>query len=641
MMYDALFQPIQIGNMQLKNRLVVPAMSTLTAAEDGAATEQFIAYHERKAQGGWGLIITEYYGVAPHVGFFPRMLGIWNDELVESHKKLTERVHAAGAKIAAQISHSGRETYIEVTDKNLVAPSPYMDVDGKEKPRELTVEEIHTIIGQYGDTAYNLKRAGFDAVEIYAAHGYLVSEFLSKYANRRTDEYGGCLENRMRFLLEIIADVKKKVGPDFPVLVRMSTVEYVPGGLSIAETKVLARKLQEAGVAAIDCSQGIFTVSQNIVEPMMYDNCVFVDNSAEIKKVVDIPVITAGRINEACLAESVLLSGKADLIGMGRASLADPDFPKKVQEGRLKDIRYCIGCVQGCIGGNMRGENCHCLVNPELDREFELKPNPVKKKKKVLIAGGGVAGCEAAIVAAQRGHEVVLCEKSEKLGGTWLIASLPPHKGELLTFVGWQRHMLDKLGVTVKYQTEVTPELLDEMKPDAVIVATGCKPFIPPIPGSDLPHVVQANDILQQNQRAGKHVVVMGGGSVGVETAEFLSWYGSEVTIVEMRDDILIGCERETMLVHRKAVKDAGMKVYTEAKMCEIGENSVTLERKGEIIVLHEIDNVVVAAGSRPVNTLEEVVKEKGIPVMVVGDSKKVRNGLHAIYEGYMAGYEV
>lgn len=381
-MYDALFQPIQIGNMQLKNRLVVPAMSTLTAAEDGAATEQFIAYHERKAQGGWGLIITEYYGVAPHVGFFPRMLGIWNDELVESHKKLTERVHAAGAKIAAQISHSGRETYIEVTDKNLVAPSPYMDVDGKEKPRELTVEEIHTIIGQYGDTAYNLKRAGFDAVEIYAAHGYLVSEFLSKYANRRTDHYGGCLENRMRFLLEIIADVKKKVGPDFPVLVRMSTVEYVPGGLSIGETKVLARKLQEAGVAAIDCSQGIFTVSQNIVEPMMYDNCAFVDNSAEIKKVVDIPVITAGRINEACLAESVLLSGKADLIGMGRASLADPDFPKKVQEGRLEDIRYCIGCVQGCIGGNMRGENCHCLVNPELDREFELKVTPAEKKKK-------------------------------------------------------------------------------------------------------------------------------------------------------------------------------------------------------------------------------------------------------------------
>lgn len=640
-MYDALFEPTRIGTMELKNRLVVPAMSTLTATPEGASTEQLIAYHERKAQGGWGLIITEYFGVAPHVGFFPRMLGIWNDELVESHRRLTERVHAAGAKIAAQISHSGRETYIEETDENLVAPSPYMDVDGKKKPRELTIEEIKTIIGQYGDTAYNLKRAGFDAVEIYAAHGYLVSEFLSKYANRRTDRYGGCLENRMRFLLEIIADVKKKVGEDFPVLVRISTVEYVPGGLSIGETKVLARKLEQAGVAAIDCSQGIFTVSQNIVEPMMYDNCVFVDNSAEIKKVVHIPVITAGRINEACLAEAVLLSGKADLIGMGRASLADPDFPKKVQEGHLDDIRYCIGCVQGCIGGNMRGENCHCLVNPELDREFQLKITPAKTKKKVLIAGGGVAGCEAAIVAAQRGHQVILCEKTDRLGGTWLIAALPPHKSELLTFVGWQKHELEKLGVEIRYETEVTKELIEAVKPDAVIVTTGCKPFIPSIPGCELPHVVQANDILQQNFRAGKNVVVMGGGSVGVETAEFLSWYGSRVTIVEMLEDILNGCERETMLVHRKNVKEQQMEVHTGAKVCEIGENTVTIEKKGKKIVLEDIDTVVVAAGSRSVNTLEEVVTQMGIPVIVAGDSKKVRNGLHAVYEGYMAGYEV
>lgn len=472
-MYDALFQPIKIGTMEVKNRLVVPAMSTLTATPEGACTEQFIAYHERKAQGGWGLIVTEYYGVAPNVGFFPRMLGIWNEELIENHRQLTKRVHAAGAKIAAQISHAGRETYIGVTDENLVAPSPYRDVDAEQKPRELTIDEIHDIIGKYGDTALNLKKAGFDAVEIYAAHGYLVSEFLSKYSNRRTDEYGGCLENRMRFLLEIIEDVKKKVGEEFPIMVRISTMEYVPGGLSIAETRVLAKKLQDAGVAAISCSQGIFTVSQNIVEPMMFDHCAFVDNAEEIKKVVDIPVITAGRINEACFAESVLLSGKADLIGMGRASLADPDFPKKVQEGRLEDIRYCIGCVQGCIGGNMRGENCHCLVNPELDREYELHIEPAKQKKKILIAGGGVAGCEAAIVAAQRGHEVILCEKSDHLGGTWLIASLPPHKSELVTFVGWQKHELKKLGVEIRYQTEVTKELIEQIQPDHVIVTTG------------------------------------------------------------------------------------------------------------------------------------------------------------------------
>lgn len=640
-MYESLFEPIKIGSMELKNRLVVPAMSTLTATPEGASTEQFIAYHERKAKGGWGLIITEYYGVAPHVGFFPAMLGIWNDELVENHRQLTDRVHAAGAKIAAQISHSGRETYIAVSDENLAAPSPYSDVSGTKRPRELQIPEIKKIIGQYGDTALNLKRAGFDAVEIYAAHGYLISEFLSKYSNKRTDEYGGTLENRMRFLLEIIADVRSKVGPDYPVMVRLSTVEYVPGGLSIAESRVIAQKLEEAGVDAIDCSQGIFTVSQNIVEPMMMENAVFADNAAKIKEVVNIPVMTAGRINEACLAESVLKAGKADLIGMGRASLADPDFPIKVREGRLDDIRYCIGCVQGCIGGNMRGENCHCLVNPEMDREYELPDNPAAEKKKIYIAGGGIAGCEAAIVAARRGHDVTLFESSDRLGGTWLIAALPPHKTELVTFVAWQKHELAKLGVTVKLNTKLTKEMLDADMPDHVIVATGCKPFIPPIPGSNRPNVVQANDILQQNVRAGENAVVVGGGSVGIETAEYLCQYGSNVTVVEMRNDILIGCERETMLMHRKAVKDLQMKVYKNAKVCEIGESTVTLDRKGKTIILDEVDTVVIAAGSKSVNTLEAEAEELGIPVTAVGDAKKVRNGLSAVYEGYMAGYEV
>ncbi|WKY45230.1 FAD-dependent oxidoreductase [Eubacteriaceae bacterium ES2] len=639
-MYEKLFEPIKIGTMELKNRLVVPAMSTLTATPEGASTEQFIAYHERKAKGGWGLVITEYFGVAPNVGFFPRMLGIWNDELIESHRKLTDRVHAVGGKIAAQISHSGRETFIGVSDENLVAPSPYSDVAGEKRPRELNRAEIKKIVGQYGDTALNLKRAGFDAVEIYGAHGYLISNFLSGYANKRTDEYGGCLENRMRFLLEIVKDIRDKVGRDYPVLVRMSTVEYVPGGLSIGESKVIAQKLQEAGIDAIDCSQGIFTVSNNIVEPMQMENCVFVDNSEEIKKAVTIPVITAGRINEACLAESVLLSGKADLVGMGRASLADPDFPIKVKEGRLDDIRYCIGCVQGCIGSNMRGENCHCLVNPEIDREFELPERSVEKKKKIYIAGAGIAGCEAAVIAASRGHEVIVFEKSEGMGGTWNIACLPPYKQPLSTFIVWQRHELEKLGVEIRYNTELTQEIIEKGSPDEVIVATGCKPFIPRIPGTELPHVVQANDILLQNIRAGENVVVMGGGSVGVETAEFLALYGSQVTIVEMREDILIGCERETMLMLRQAIKEWGMTVYREAKVMEIENDLVTIERKGKTIRIEEVDTVVIAAGSKPVNSLEKKIQALGIPVTVIGDAKEVRNGLSAIYEGYMAGYE-
>lgn len=640
MRIEKLFEPIKIGTMELKNRLIVPSMSTLTATPEGFCTEQFIAYHERKARGGWGLIVTEYYGISPNAGFFPRMLGIWNDELVENHKQLTDRVHAAGAKIAAQISHAGRETFIGVTDENLVAPSPYRDVDGEKNPKELSISEIKDIVGKYGDTAYNLKRAGFDAVEIYAAHGYLISNFLSKYANKRTDEYGGSLENRCKFLLEIIKDVRSKVGPDFPIMVRISTEEYVPGGLSLGESRVVAMKLEQGSVDCISCSQGIFTTSYSIVEPAALENAVYVDNSEEIKKVVRIPVITAGRINEANIAESVLVAGKADLIGMGRASLADPDFPKKVLEGRFDDIRYCIGCVQGCIGGNMRGENCHCLVNPEMNREHELNITLAEEKKKILVVGGGVAGCEAAIVAAKRGHDVTLVEKSDRLGGTWLIACLPPNKGEFTSVVRWHQYQLNKLGVNILFNTELTPEMAAEAKPDLVVLATGCTPFLPPIPGIELPHVVQANDILTQKAKGGEKVVVLGGGSVGVETGEYLAHYGSEVTIVEMRDEILIGCERETKMMLKKAIKEHRMGVYPSAKVCAIENNTVVIERKGKVINIEEVDTVVVAAGSRSINHLQEPLKALGMKVVVVGDAKQVRNGLHAIYEGYMAGYE-
>lgn len=637
-MYENLFEPLKIGQMEVKNRLVVPAMSTLTATPDGACTEQFVKYIERKAQGGWGLIVTEYYGVAPHVGFFPRMLGIWNDELVENHKQVAEAAHRGDAKIAAQISHSGRETFTAVTDENLVAPSPIKDVAGSKKPRELGKTEIHAIVEQFGDTALNLKRAGFDAIEIYAAHGYLISNFLSKYSNKRIDEYGGCLENRMRFLLEIVSNTRKKVGPDFPIMVRISTREFVPGGLSMAESRVIAKKLEEAGVDAIDCSQGIFTVSNNIVEPMHMENGVFLDASEEIKKCVTIPVITAGRINEASLASSALATGKCDFVGMGRASLADPDFPNKVKEGRMDEIRYCIGCVQACIGGNMRGENCHCLVNPELNREFELPFKKAEKAKNIIVVGAGVAGLEAAITAKRRGHNVTVFEKKDRPGGTWNIACLPPYKGELITFVKWQADECARLGIEIKYNTEF--QINDAKGADKVIVATGSTPFIPPIEGHTQQNVVKANDVLTQDAAFGKNVVVLGGGSVGVETAEYMAFCGSNVTIVEMMDDILVGLERETWLMLKEEVKKYGMKVYTQSKVTKIENDCVILERKGKEIMLEEVDTVVVAAGSKPVNDLVPLLEETGIKTTVVGDAKQVRNGLKAIYEGYMAGYE-
>lgn len=646
-MYDKLFEPINIGTLQIKNRFVIPAISTLDATEDGACTEQYAAYLERRAQGGWGLIITEYYGIAPNVGFFSRMNGIWNEELIQGHKKMTDRVHKAGAKIGAQINHAGRESFTEITTENVVAPSPYLDVPAEHAvsetlPRELTIPEIKDIISKYGDTALNLKKAGFDLVEIYGAHGYLVSQFLSKYSNKRTDEYGGPLESRMRFLLEIVADIKKKCGDDFPLSVRLSIKEFIPGGLSIGETRVVCRKLEQAGVNMINCSQGVNGCSWNAVEPMYYDFACFVDNAEDIKKSVSIPVMAAGRITEACVAEAALDAGKCDLVGIGRASLADPDFPNKVKEGRLDDIRYCIGCLQGCLANNYKGVPCHCLVNPECNREYELKITEAENKKNIWIAGAGVSGCEAAIVAAQRGHKVTIFEKSDRIGGTWIVAALPLYKQELLTFIKWQLNELKKLGVEIRYNTELTPEMVDAGKPDEVIVATGCKPFIPPIPGHDSKSVVQANDVLTNKVTVKGNVVILGGGSVGVETAAFCGWYGAKnITIIEMQDKILKGFEREPKACLMQEVNKYNMTIHTSSKVTQINDNSVTFECNGKSTLLENVNHVVVAAGSKSVNTLEEALKSRGISVTVIGDAKEVRNGLEDIYEGYMTGYAI
>ncbi|WP_172968615.1 FAD-dependent oxidoreductase [Companilactobacillus mishanensis] len=644
-MYEKLFEPFKIGTLKLKNRLVVPAVSTLDATEEGACTEQYASYMERKAQGGWGLIIAEYYGVAPNVGFFARMNGIWNDDLIASHKKMVDRVHKAGAKIGAQINHSGRETYTGTTSENVVSSSPYRDRVAESAasvvvPRELTIPEIKKIVKQYGDTAVNLKKAGFDLVEIYGAHGYLISQFLSGYANKRTDEYGGPLENRMKFLLEIVAEIRNRCGEDFPLSVRLSTEEYVPGGLTLGETRVICQKLEKAGVDLINCSQGLNAVSWNAVEPMYYDHAVFVDNAEDIKKSVSIPVMAAGRITEPSVAEAALTSGKCDLVGMARASLADPDFPKKVKEGKLDEIRYCIGCLQGCLANNYKGIPCKCLVNPELNEEYRFKITDAKKQKNIWIAGAGIAGCEAAIIAARRGHHVTIFEKSDHVGGTWVVAGLPLHKQELNTFLVWQRGQLTKLNVNIEFNTELTPEMVEKGKPDSVIVATGCTPFIPPIKGHDRDNVVKANDVLENKATINGNVVVLGGGSVGGETAAFCAWYGAKhVSIIEMKDKILDGFEREPKHSLKQLLEKEKVSVYTSSKVTEIGKNFVSFNKNGNDVKLDNISYVVAAVGSKSVNNLEEPLKKQGVTVSSIGDAKEVRNGLKAIREGYLAGY--
>jgi len=627
--------PITVGNVELKNRFVVAPMVTVYCDQDGMATERFIRYHEEKAKGGWGLIIVEDYAVDPMGrGFWTP--GLWKDEQIPSHAELVRRVHDAGSKIVAQIYHCGRQTSSAIIGEQPISASPLPCPILGEVPRQLTVPEIKKIVSQFGDTALRAKKAGFDGVQVHGAHGYLIAQFMSKYSNKRYDEYGGTLENRLRFPLEIIADIRKKCGPDFLVDFRISGDEFVPGGRTIEETKLIAMQLEKQGIDMIHVSAGTYESTWAIIPPMNITNGWIVDLAAEVKKVVDIPVTTVGRINDPMLAESILASGKADLVAMGRASLADPELPKKYFEGRYDDIRPCIGCQQGCLEVLFKNEPIRCLVNPTLGFEYQDEIKKAEKPKKVIVVGAGPAGLEAARAAALTGHEVTLYEKTDRFGGQFTTAAIPPVKGDLVAYVSWAANQLEKLGVQIKMNTEFTAELCDREKPDKVIVATGAVHSRPPIPGIEGSNVVTATDVLWGRAPTGQKVVVAGGGMIGSETATYLASLGKQVTIVEMLPEVASDEEFTRRVLMLKMFEEKHINVMTNTKITMIIDTGVQVETGPETTEI-EADTVVLALGMTPENGLVEELKGK-TEVVVVGDAVKVRNALEATREGFLAG---
>jgi 2,4-dienoyl-CoA reductase-like NADH-dependent reductase (Old Yellow Enzyme family)/thioredoxin reductase len=634
-------EPIRIGNLEIKNRMVVSAMVTNYCKPDGNATEKFIAYHERKAQGGWGLIITEDYKINPTAGGFTDLPGLWDDAQIESHRRLTDRVHAAGGKIAAQIYHAGRETSSAVNGEQPIAPSAIKDPTMPEIPRALTIDEIHTLVGQFGDCAKRAKQAGFDAVEIHGAHGYLVGAFLSPFSNKRMDEYGGCLANRARFAVEIIHDIREKCGKDFPIIYRMSTVEYVNGGLDIEETKAIARILEQNGIDCIHCSQGVYASTHTIIPPYIVPKAAYVNNAAEIKSVVSIPVIAVGRINDVQVAESVIASGKADLVTMARASLADPDLPKKAMCGQEDETLRCIGCLQGCSAESSAGRYVRCLVNPitGMEDEYDLTPDEISKK--VLVVGGGVAGCEAAIAAGMKGHKVTLIEKSDRLGGQWIPASVPIGKGEFTGFLYWQGLQLKKYDVDVRLNKEADIDLIKEIAPDVLIMATGSQPFVPGIAGKDQEFVVNAHQVLLGKVQCGHKIVVIGGGLVGCETADMLAEQGADVTIIEMMPEIMRDGEASPTMYLKQRFDAYGVKILTSTKLMEIGDKCVKAERDGDNICIEDVDTVIVAVGVRTDTSLLDKLDGLDCKVIKVGDANGVKNGYKGIREGFEAGLSI
>jgi len=640
MKIEKIFTPFKIGTCEIPNRLVVPAM-VANMCPDGTATEQYIKYHEEKAKGGWGLIITEDYRINEHAAGYPAVAALYDESQIPSHKRLTDAVHQYGAKIFAQIYHAGRQANSAVNGgMQPVSCSPIPCPWNKEIPHELTVEEIKQLVKDFGVTALNAKKAGFDGIEIHAAHGYLIHEFLSPNCNHRIDEYGGTYENRMRFLAEIMEETRKQVGPDFPISVRFSAEENSEGGRRKFESRQMLMDIEEMGADVIHLSNGMYGVrsSLGIVASFFQQHGWNQDFAAEAKQFLHIPVITVGRISEPGMAEDIIRSGKADFVAMGRASLADPHWPEKAKAGRNCDIRQCIGCLQGCTASTYQGVPIYCLVNPELGHEFEYDYSKAAVSKTIYIAGAGVAGMEAARAAAIKGHTVELFEAKDTVGGQFISAAYPPFKGEFATYTAWLYREIKKYdNIHLHLNTELTKEMVVAGKPDKVIISSGAKPILPKVPGIDDPKVVTGEDVLLGKADTGMNVLVVGGGMVGSEAAAYLGMQCKDkVTIVEMRDAIAMDMERGIRTDLMDCLRRCYVDILTNTSIAGVTEEGAIL-KQGDKEILFPCDTVVMAIGTRSYAPLVQEL-EGIVETVVVGDAVQARQAVQASAEGFKAG---
>jgi 2,4-dienoyl-CoA reductase-like NADH-dependent reductase (Old Yellow Enzyme family)/thioredoxin reductase len=645
--FKRLFSPAKVGRLEIKNRFVVPPMGTGLANEDGTVTQPLTDYWVARAKGGWGLLIMEFTAVDPLGKWIPCALGLWDDRHIPGLRKLTDALHkyGDGAKIAIQISHAGRQTSSQVIGAQPVSASSIPCTLVGEVPRELSREEIDQVIERYGDAARRACEAGFDIVMLHGAHGYLVAEFMSGYFNKRMDEFGGSFENRMRFSLEIIRNIKSKTANSVPLAFRFSSEERVPGGRTIEESRMVARIVEEAGIDLIDVSVGCAESDRYILAPAAVPAGFLLPLTAEIRKVVSVPVIAVGRINHPWIAEQAIEEGKADFVAFGRASLADPDLPKKVASGRIDEIRHCISCLQGCTRvfgppGPSGKATIACLVNPLCAREGQLRMESASKKKRVVVVGGGPGGLEAAWRAACRGHEVILYERHSVFGGQLRVAAMPPFKQAFSGLVNHSVQMAKRFGARLNLGVEATPELILGDNPDVVVLGTGGEPAVPEsIKGVDL--AANAAQIIAGDIKAGHKVVIAGGGSTGCETADFLGEHMHEVTIVEALPEIAADVPFPVRAFLMDRLKGYGVGTETGFAITEFLADGVIGQKNGQTVRLMGFDTVIAAMGTRSVNPLEEKLKGSVPELYVIGDAASPRKAIDAIEEGARIGTSI
>lgn len=631
---EPLFRPLRVGSLEVKNRFLMVGLH-LGYGEDGFVTQRETDFLVERAKGEVGLIVMGALYTDPLGIWGIGHTGLYDDKFVPRLREMVAAVHGHGAPIFAQLLHAGRDSHSRwIGGQQAVAPSAlYCRLTG-ETPRALSIPQIKQLVEGYTQAAGRAKEAGFDGIEIQGSTGFLVNQFLSPVTNQRDDEYGGDMERRMRFALEIVERIRATVGGDYPIMFRLCGEELVEGGNTLAEARIIAQRLEQAGVDCLDVQTGWHDAPVPTVQ-MSVPRGAFVPVAQGIKQVVRVPVATCNRITDPALAASILAEGKADLIGMGRAFIADPHLPKKAREGRWEDINTCTACGH-CLDMIFTDRETACAVNAQAGREGEYQITPARRPKKVMVVGGGVGGMEAARVAALRGHQVSLYERGDQLGGQVALAAKPPHKEEMLNIIRYLSTQVAKAGVRVVLQKEVAPALVEAEAPEAVIVATGGRPVVPNIPGVDLPQVTTAWDVLAGRSRVGDSPVVIGGGQVGCETAEFLAAQGKKVAILEMLPRMAsdMGVTSRWVLLGR--LRAAGVRMLTNAKAETITQRGVLIAKNGSQELI-EGDTVVLALGARPNNELAQQLQGRVPEVMAVGDAVRPRLVREAIDEGFRA----
>lgn len=644
MSFEKLFEPVRIGTLELKNRGAMMPMATDLADKDGIVTPRQIRYYQERARGGLGLIVTEYTGVDDEDSI-PSIhnLRIARDYHISEMEKLTDAIHMYGCKVICQIHHGGATSNPNFTGRQNIAPSAVPIADGRPVPREMTLEDIHRVQGKFIDAAVRCSKAGFDGVELHGAHGYLIAQFFSKYYNRRTDEYGGSVENRCRFVAEVIAGIREKLGKSFPVTLRMCGDEMTPtdGFLTLEDSLEVARYLESCGIDAISISCGSARNGDANCEPFSYRTGWKAHVARAYKEALSIPVIATGTVKTPADAEKMLEDGVCDIVGLGRSTLADPQFMRKAAEGRADEVRGCIGCLycrERVLG---KALPIRCAVNAQAAREDELSDlRHDGAGRKVAVVGGGVAGMEAARVLALRGFAPVVFEQSDKLGGALNVADRAELREKLTHLVETMSVQLERLGVEVRLGTKATPEALAELAPAGVLLACGAKPKDPHIPGEDEANVCTADDVLTGACVPSGNVVIVGGGLTGLETAEELLGRGLSVSIVGRAPQLgrnvfgaILNDELSRVMPHEPQVLTGC--VPTRMRAGEIDVQRVTT---GEVLTL-PADCVVLALGVTP-RTEEVAPLLAAYPqARVIGDARKPGRVWSAMRDGFEVAY--